>query len=131
MTRKTPAQWAFDQIIEIDRHTPFCGAFFRASDERRQVIAAYLAEKPPREDEMNEVGNFLLEADHRAILERAYGEYIEGSRGALRRAGEAVHEEPFYALLRQLLWEPPHIPLGLFGGGETGVTVDARRLFKG
>lgn len=43
MTRTAPAQWAFHHIIEIDRYTPFCGAFFRASNERRQVIAAYPA----------------------------------------------------------------------------------------
>lgn len=108
MTRTAPAQWAFHHIIEIDRYTPFCGAFFRASNERRQVIAAYLSAKPPAQDEMAEVGKFLLEADHRSILERAHGRYVEGSRGALRRAGEAVHEEPFYSLLHQTLAEPPH-----------------------
>ena len=106
MTRTAPAQWAFDHIVEIDRHTPFCGAFFRASDERRQIIAAYLSAKPPTSDEMGDVGRFLLEADHRAILERAYGSYIKGHRGALRRVGDVVAEVRVYTLLHQLLADP-------------------------
>lgn len=108
MNRTAHAQWALEQIIDIDRYTPFCGAFFRASGERRQIIAAYLSAQPPSQEEMAQVGKFLLEADHRSILAAAHGEYLQGSRGALRRAGETVVEERFYSLLHQTLAKPPH-----------------------
>ena len=103
------SSWVLSHIIEIDRHRAgFCGEFFRASIERRQVIAAYLAAKPPAETEMAEVGHLLLGADHRSILARAYEEVPMGLRGALRRAGPAAHERRFYAIVHRLLATPPH-----------------------
>lgn len=101
------APWALKLILDLDRHHPgFCGFVLRASGERRQVIAAYLAAKPPSECEPVEVGRFLMEADHRTILASAYGEYVSGSRGALRRVGDIIAEERLYTLLHQLLADP-------------------------
>ena len=101
------APWALKLILDLDRHHPgFCGFVLRASGERRQVIAAYLAAKPPSECEPVEVGRFLMEADHRTILAAAYGEYVSGSRGALRRVGDIIAEERLYTLLHQLLADP-------------------------
>ena len=96
----THSPWVLSLAIEIDEHCPgFCGEFFRASIERRQVFTAYLSAKPPTPVEMTEVGNFLLSADHRSILSCAYPDVPLGLRGALRRAGRAAHEHRFYSLL--------------------------------
>ena len=105
----TYSPWVLSLAFEIDQHCPgFCGEFFRASVERRQVFTAYLSAKPPSPPEMAEVGQFLLSADHQSILSRAYPEVPSGLRGALRRAGRAAHERRFYSLLYELLSTPPH-----------------------
>lgn len=103
------SSWVLNYIIDIDRLcVGFCGEFFRMSDERRQVIAAYLSAKPPSAEHMADVGRFLLGADHRAILAAGYGEVQQGHRRALRRAGSEVQDRRFYSLLHQLLANPPH-----------------------
>ncbi len=104
------AQWALDLVVEIDRHRPgFCGEFFRASAERRQVIAAYLSAQPPAEARMGEVGQFLLAGSHDAILSAAYETVPQGFRRALRRSGSSgVQKRPFFALLYRLLAAPEH-----------------------
>ena len=102
-------RWVLEKVLRIDQQfVGFCGDFFRASVERRQVIAAYLAVSAPADDALTEVGQFLSESKHSTILQAAYGEILEGHRGALRRAGPIVHDERFYSLLHQLLAEPPH-----------------------
>lgn len=63
MTHTAPAHWASHRIVEINRHTPFWGVFFRVSDERRQVIGAHLSAKPPARANMAEARAFLLGAD--------------------------------------------------------------------
>lgn len=106
---RTHARWALDLVLEIDIHSPgFCGLFLRASDERRQVISAYLTERYPDVPSMAEVATFLTSSDHRAILERAYGEVPQGLRGALARSGATVHEQSYYRLLFAHLSEPKH-----------------------
>ena len=101
--------WVLNFVVAIDEHhRGFAGDFFRASIERRQVIAAYLAAKAHTHADVRDAGNLLSSADHRSILLEAYGEALDGHRGALRRAGPAVHEERFYTLLYQLLSSPPH-----------------------
>lgn len=98
-----------EKVLCIDQqHVGFCGEFFRASVERRQVIAAYLALISPADDTLAEVGQFLSRSKHNAILREAYGQVLAGHRGALRRAGPVVHDERFYSLLYELLLEPPH-----------------------
>lgn len=101
--------WVLEKVLRIDEQfVGFCGEFFRASNERRQVIAAYLAVVAPANDALAEVGRFLSHCKHDTILQAAYGEVLEGHRGALRRAGPIVHDGRFYSLLHQLLAEPPH-----------------------
>lgn len=103
------SEWVLNLIIEIDRDSPgFCGTFFRASAERRQVIAAYLAKRAPAPERAAEVARFLSSADHNSILAEAYGAAPEGLRGALRRSGAIVHEQRFYTVLSKLLSKPRH-----------------------
>lgn len=106
MTHAAHAHWALQLIIEIDRFTPFCGAFLRSSAERRQVIAAYLCAQSPVEEAMGRIGDFLRSADHFAILNAAYRNVPHGLRGALGRAGPTVHDQQFYSTLHQMLSVP-------------------------
>ncbi|MDE2440985.1 MAG: hypothetical protein KGP14_08150 [Betaproteobacteria bacterium] len=103
------APWALQLVVAIDVREPgFCGFYLRASEERRQVISAYLMASPPSEEAMGEVGRFLSSADHRAILQRAFGHVPTGLRGALRRSGPVVLDKSFYRLLFTHLSAPPH-----------------------
>ena len=95
--------WILRHAIELDRHTSFCGEFFRASSERQHVIAAYLSAKSQSECYNGEVAGFLLQAGHDDILAAAYAPVPSGLRRALRRAGAVVHEVRFYGLLVELL----------------------------
>lgn len=96
--------WVIHLAVKIDEHYPFCGAFFRMSDERRHVAAAYLCAKPPEASEMKWLGQFLLSAPHHEILDVAYdGDVPKGLRRALGRSGPTIHPERFYSLLKSLL----------------------------
>ena len=95
--------WIIRHAIELDRHTSFCGAFYRASSERRHVIAAYLSAKRQDGCDTGEVARFLLQAGHDDILNAAYATVPPGLRRGLRRAGKVVHAERFYFLLVELL----------------------------
>lgn len=97
------SNWVLRRVIELDRHGPFCGEFFRASFERQHVIAAYLSTKPPRDCEAAHVVEFLLRSGHDEILSAAYEHVPTGLRRALRRAGAVAHPERFYHLLAELL----------------------------
>ena len=104
--------WVIEYVIRIDEVVVgFCGEYFRTSDERRHVIAAYLSAKPPLDDEIEHTGNFLRNADHGTILSAAYGIVPEGMRRALRRMGPAAQDLRAYTLLHQLLAQPPHVAL--------------------
>lgn len=99
--------WALASVVEIDRYeVGFCGEFLRASDERRHVIAAYLACGKPRCSQTD--GKFLSKSDHRSILTAAFGDVPVGMRGALRRSGPMIHDQQFYHLLYDLLAKPSH-----------------------
>lgn len=101
--------WVLDLVVQIDRdHPGFCGEFFRASAERRQVIAAFLSARPPAPEHAAEIAQFLLSAGHNSILNKTYGEAPQGLRGALRRAGPVVPEHRFFGILYKLLSRPPH-----------------------
>lgn len=79
------------------------------SAERLQVIAAYLAAKPPAVEQMADVGDFLLCSDHPTILGAAFdGDVPEGLRRALRRIGSSAQDQRCYTLLHQLLARPHH-----------------------
>ena len=95
--------WVLRHAIELDHHAKFCGEFFRASSERRHVIAAYLSANPPSECEASLVAQFLLRSGHNDILCAAYGKVPSGLRRALRRSGAVVHAEHFYSLLVEML----------------------------
>lgn len=104
--------WALDSVAELDRHAPgFAGAYLRASDERRQVIAAYLAVAPISFDDGHRArlsADFLGGADHRAILRAAFGSVPVGLRGALARSGPQPFDRRYYERLFKLLSRPPH-----------------------
>lgn len=111
----TPVQgWTLDIAVELDRHwMGFVGYFLRASDERRQVIAAYFAMRMHQVEvsessAMTEHAQLLLKADHQRILAEAFGEVPAGLRQALARAGGQPHEHRFYSYLHDLLTYPPH-----------------------
>jgi hypothetical protein len=122
--------WALDIAVELDRHSMgFAGHFLRASDERRQVITAYFAGSsldhadPADGGEASTHARFLLESDHRAILEVAYGHVPRGMRRALGRSGSQPHEREFYGRLHRLLTEPPHAGFRDALGHMTGINL--------
>lgn len=103
-TTSTNTNWALTRIVELDEiHPGLAGHFLRTSDERRQVIAAYLAvEKadlicPQAEAEL------LATAGHDDILSAAYASVPVGFRSALARAGRKTHPRKFYTYLHALL----------------------------
>lgn len=101
--------WSLSYIVALDMQRPgVAGEFFRASAERRQVIAALLSTKPepPRHDEASELAKLIGEADHGEILTAAFGNVPCGLRGALARSGPQPHPRSFYRVLFQLLSSP-------------------------
>ncbi len=101
---KASTNWALTRIVELDEvHPGLAGHFLRSSDERRQVIAAYLAVPradpilPPIEAEL------LATANHDDILLAAFGSVPVGFRSALARAGRKTHPRRFYRYLHALL----------------------------
>lgn len=103
------AGWALTRIVEVDEHHPgIAGHVFRASPERRQVIAAFLS-VPQTHTEFccdGERGAFLIHATHDAILRAAYGAVPSGLRRALARAGATPHPRRFYPYLYGFLSSP-------------------------
>jgi hypothetical protein len=104
--------WMLDSVVALDaKLSGFAGAYLRSSDERRQVIASYLAvPRSKLEDDaaLAEAAQFLMGAQHRDILAKAFAETPEGLRGALGRSGHQPHEPRFYTLLHQMLTKPSH-----------------------
>lgn len=106
--------WALDIAVELDRHLiGFAGHFLRASDERRQVLAAYfsvhlLVAEALESSAMAGHAQLLLGADHQDVLAAAYGAVPAGMRRALARAGGQPHDPKFYCYLHNLLSCPPH-----------------------
>ena len=103
--------WALDKVLELDCHLAgFAGSYLRSSDERRQVVAAYMAVNLIEGGGAAtlDTANFLIRADHRTILQSAFGDVPRGLRGALRRSGSQPHEASFYSALNELLTDPPH-----------------------
>jgi hypothetical protein len=103
--------WSLAYIAALDLHAPgAAGAFLRASDERRQVIAALFASKPfPRcGREAAALAEFVGTAKHAEILSAAFPTVPSGLRGALARSGPQPHSPSFYRLLRKVLSSPEH-----------------------
>ncbi|MGA1809474.1 hypothetical protein VHN57_20390 [Sphingobium sp. WW5] len=96
--------WMLDRIALLDQAKPgFAGHYLRASDERRQVTAAFFAVVELGVAALNEAAEFLMDADHRSILRRAFGIAPRGLRAALGRSGSQPHEPAYYRQLFDLL----------------------------
>jgi hypothetical protein len=104
--------WMLDLIVAFDaKLSGFAGAYLRASPERRQVIASYASNAGSKLDDdtaLSEAAHFLMGAQHRDILARAFDKTPDGLRGALRRSGHQPHEPRFYSLLNEMLMTPSH-----------------------
>lgn len=98
MTNVTPVTgWVLDAIIAHDQVCPgFAGHYFRASDERRQVISAFLSQIAPDDGCQVAIGEFLTCADHRSILTRAFEHIPAGLRKALAKSGSQPHDVAYY-----------------------------------
>lgn len=103
--------WMLDQIVRLDEVRPgFAGHILRSSAERRQVTAAFLSVSDLEASAIEETAAFLSSADHRAILDKAFGRVPNGLRGALRRSGSQPHEPKFYRrLFKHLAASPRHV----------------------
>lgn len=98
------AGWALDAIVAQDEMCPgFAGHYFRASDERRQVIAAFLSAGDADHGRNGAVGEYLSRADHRSILTRAFQHIPTGFRRALGKSGAQPHDTTYYADLHHAL----------------------------
>lgn len=101
--------WCLNYIVALDvQRSGTAGIFLRASDERRQVIAAYLSTQTMPDDTIKaaELADFIASANHRNLLCAAYGEPPAGLRGALARSGSRPHVKDFYRRLVRLLTPP-------------------------
>jgi hypothetical protein len=106
MTIVSIGGWALQRLVELDEVRPgVAGHMLRASPERRQVLAAFFAMARPyrKFDSDGEIGSFLMEASHDAILHAAYGPVPSGLRAALGRAGPIPHPRRFYRYLYALM----------------------------
>lgn len=96
--------WMLDRIVALDDVMPgFAGYVFRASAERRQVIAAFLSVTKLDGDDAGDSAEFLMRADHRSILHRAFARVPPGLRAALGRSGAQPHNPAYYRELFDLL----------------------------
>lgn len=103
--------WSLNYIVSLDVHDPgLAGAFFRASNERRQVIATLFACRPAptSKAEALELADLAKRATHREILIAAVGQVPTGLRGALARSGAQPHPKQFYRCLHHVLSAQEH-----------------------
>lgn len=106
MSKTSPLRgWFLDQVVELDESAPgFAGAMFRASNERRNVVAAYLASRTANTQFTGaSLGRFLEEGRHDVILRAAYPSVPRGFRAALGRCGPQPFKPSFYRYLHALL----------------------------
>lgn len=98
------ANWVFDRILGLDEALPgLAGHYLRTSDERRQVISAYLSNVPRRSSNLNEEAKLLSEGKHDQILAAGYSSVPPGFRSTLSRCGSRPHARRFYRYLHALL----------------------------
>lgn len=92
------------RIVELDEARPgLAGHFLRTSDERRQVIAAYLAVSKAAPLCERSEAELLATGSHTDILSVAYSRVPLGFRSALARAGRKTHPRRFYTYLYAVL----------------------------
>ena len=98
--------WALDYIVALDRLTPgICGSYFRFSDERRQVVAAVLAQTrlPQDPSVAATLSRSLLHDGHVPLLTRAFRCVPEGLRNTLSKVGHEPQPRAFYGELFDIL----------------------------
>ena len=101
--------WMLDRVaLLLDGARPgFAGHYLRSSNERRQVVAAFLAVTELDAETLGEAAEFLMAADHRSILHLAFGSVPHGFRAALGRSGPQPHDSGYYRQLFDLLSTGP------------------------
>jgi len=100
----TSTNWVLTRIVALDEVRPgLAGQYLRASSERRQVIAAYLASGEPFTDCPHYEADLLACGNHDDILSAVRGSAPTGYRAALARVGHRVQPRRFYIYLRALL----------------------------
>lgn len=102
--------WFLSRIVQLDVASPksgFAGFMLRASTERRQVVAAFLATAEPTDHGNEEVVRILMKGRHHAILRMAYKHVPAGFRSALAKCGAQTHDREFYPRLWDLLTHGP------------------------
>lgn len=111
MTIAPLSGWMLDQIVRLDSlKAGFAGYMLRASAERRQVVAAFLAAVELDDDAAIEAAEFLTEGGHRAILHLAYNAVPAGFRSALRKSGTQPFDAEYYPrLFRMLTGDRAHV----------------------
>lgn len=118
--------WMLNRFVALDSVRPgFAGYMLRASIERRQVVAAFLATAEPTKHANEEVVHILMEGRHSAILRLAYGHVPVGFRGALAKCGSQPHDREFYQRLWELL---THGPQHVITAIQRTPTLDPDRL---
>lgn len=96
--------WVLTRIVALDEVRPgLAGQYLRASDERRQVVAAYFASGATVWNSSHCEADLLASGNHDDILSAAYGSVPAGFRASLARAGNRAHPRRFYVYLRTLL----------------------------
>lgn len=93
-----------DTIVAHDEYHPGLAAhYLRASDERRQVIAAFFAVACNGNAASNDFATFLARASHQNILRRAFEFVPTGFRRALSKSGSQPHDPSYYTGLYDAL----------------------------
>lgn len=98
--------WSLDRLVQFDLACPGpLSHFCMASNERRHIIAAFLAVDQLHANfrTPNQAGWFLRHAGHDAILRAAFGDVPVGLRGELGRTDAAVQPRRYYSYMRALL----------------------------
>ncbi len=103
--------WMLNRIVVLDTVRPgFAGCMLRASVERRQVVAAFLATAEQSDAVNEETVHSLMEGRHGAILRMVYKHIPSGFRSALAKCGAQPHGREFYPRLWDLLtYGPQHV----------------------
>lgn len=101
--------WMLDLAVALDVHAPgFAAAFLGASNEKRQVIAAFCARRGLSIMEIADAAQLLRKGRHRTILSTGFGDVPQGFRGALGRSGAQPHDPRYYRTLHRMLTKPAH-----------------------
>ncbi|WP_072896076.1 MULTISPECIES: hypothetical protein [Sphingobium] len=114
--------WVLNRIVQLDFARPgFAGSYLRASAERRQVIAAFLAAVRVGREKEGEAAAILATADHRSILAHAFGKVPLGLRRALAKSGPQPYDPAYYRDLHTALaCGPQHVVTAIMQSCKLG-----------